>query len=272
MRSSASSGCIVTILIAAVLFYFFRGYVIFLLPLLGLLFFFPLLRRRSAFSHTHFNTTQPEAADAYPLLVLFAAIMKADGHVMRTELVYVSDALKKLYPPQAIPALIDELRNILHQNPSIEEACEQILAQYSLQSRISILYMLVGLAKVDGVVDPQERYLLYQIAARFYINSTYVDAFLRGNASYSYSSSYGSNGRGYTPPNSTQSQIDPYQILGITPSASDAQVKSAYRKLVNKWHPDRFQNTSQAEIDKATEKFKEIQSAYETICNARGLK
>ena len=245
MRSSASSGCIVTILIAAVLFSFFpAGYVILLLPLLALLSFFPLLRRRSAFSHSHFNTTQPEAADAYPLLVLFAAIMKADGHVMRTELVYVSDALKKLYPPQAIPALIDELRNILHQNPSIEEACEQILSQYSLQSRISILYMLVGLAKVDGVVDPQERYLLYQIAARFYINSTYVDAFLRGNASYSYSSSYGSNGRGYTPPNSTQSQIDPYQILGITPSASDAQVKSAYRKLVNKWHPDRFQNTS----------------------------
>ncbi len=60
---------------------------------------------------------------------------------------------------------------------------------------------------------------------------------------------------------------DPYKILGITPDASDDDVKKAYRKLVKKYHPDRYQNSPLA--DEASEKMKEINGAYDTIMNMR---
>ena len=289
MRNN-SSGCLLFVVGALLLFYFLGGYAIFLLPLLLLFGLLPLFfKGRRMGDGTSYNTS---AGSARPLLILFAAIMKADGRVMRTELVYVSEALKKLYPAEQIPELIDELKEILHQNLSIEEACDAILHQHTAQSRLTIIYLLVGLAQADGVVDAQERYLLYQIAARLGVERVYVDAFLRGNHSYSYAGGggyqegYNSSGYGYSgnysgdysggyagggrSRSSTFSGKDPYTVLGIEPTATDAQVKSAYRKLVNKWHPDRFQSKSQEEIDAATEKFKELQAAYETIGLARG--
>ena len=60
---------------------------------------------------------------------------------------------------------------------------------------------------------------------------------------------------------------DPYRILGITPDATDDEVKKAYRKLAKKYHPDRYQNSPLAED--ASEKMKEINSAYDMIMNMR---
>ena len=61
--------------------------------------------------------------------------------------------------------------------------------------------------------------------------------------------------------------MDPYQILGIDPQASDDEVKKAYRKLSKKYHPDaNINNPNQAAY---TEKFKEVQNAYKTIMDDR---
>lgn len=61
--------------------------------------------------------------------------------------------------------------------------------------------------------------------------------------------------------------MNPYQILGISPDASDDEVKKAYRKLSKKYHPDaNIGNPHQAEY---TEKFKEVQNAYKTIMDGR---
>ncbi len=277
MRSN--SGCLILIVVGLLLLYLLGSYAIFLLPLLVFVLpFFFKGRRVDARNEEAYRQYGASVDSARPLLILFAAIMKADGHIMRTELVYVSEALKRLYPLEIVPALIDELKEILHQNLSIEEACWTLRQQHTGQSRLTIIYMLVGLAEADGVVDSQERYLLYEIAARLGVERMYVDAFLHGNRSYSYTGQgreEGYNqqgGYGYSGGARRRSAFtgkDPYTVLGIEPTASDAQVKSAYRKLVNIWHPDRFQNKSQAEIDAATEKFKEIQAAYEEILKAR---
>ena len=59
--------------------------------------------------------------------------------------------------------------------------------------------------------------------------------------------------------------MDPYQILGISPNASDDEVKHAYRTLSKKYHPDaNINSVHQAEY---TEKFKQVQNAYKTITN-----
>ncbi len=58
---------------------------------------------------------------------------------------------------------------------------------------------------------------------------------------------------------------DAYKILGVSPSVTKAQLKKTYRTLAKKYHPDKYAGKSDAEIQKAEEKFQEIKEAYDVI-------
>ena len=60
---------------------------------------------------------------------------------------------------------------------------------------------------------------------------------------------------------------DPYKVLGVDPSATDEQIKDAYRALVKKYHPDKFADSDLAEL--ANEKMKEVNAAYDEIQKIR---
>ncbi len=60
---------------------------------------------------------------------------------------------------------------------------------------------------------------------------------------------------------------DPYKVLGVSPDASDEQVKAAYRELARKYHPDNY--TDNPLSDLAEEKMKEINEAYDTVIRSR---
>lgn len=60
---------------------------------------------------------------------------------------------------------------------------------------------------------------------------------------------------------------DPYSVLGVSPDASDEQIKRAYRELARKYHPDNYQNNPLADL--AEEKMKEINQAYDAITKGR---
>ncbi|MBP5289701.1 MAG: J domain-containing protein [Clostridia bacterium] len=60
---------------------------------------------------------------------------------------------------------------------------------------------------------------------------------------------------------------DPYQVLGVTPDATDEEIKKAYREMAKKYHPDNYANTEFSDI--ANEKMKSINEAYDAILRER---
>lgn len=60
---------------------------------------------------------------------------------------------------------------------------------------------------------------------------------------------------------------DPYKVLGVSPTASDDEIKTAYRNLARKYHPDKYAGSDLAEL--AEEKMKEVNAAYEQIQQMR---
>ena len=60
---------------------------------------------------------------------------------------------------------------------------------------------------------------------------------------------------------------DPYEVLGVRKDASMDEIKTAYKELVKKYHPDKYQNNPLSDL--AEEKLQEVNEAYETICKTR---
>jgi DnaJ like chaperone protein len=62
-----------------------------------------------------------------------------------------------------------------------------------------------------------------------------------------------------------------YKILEIAPTASDEEVKKAYRKMAVKYHPDKVSHLGEEFQQKAKEKFQRVNEAYEKIKKERGM-
>ena len=65
---------------------------------------------------------------------------------------------------------------------------------------------------------------------------------------------------------------NPYEVLGIPPTATDDEVKKAYRRMAMKYHPDKVANAGEQVRQQATDKFRSINDAYEHIKTLRGMK
>lgn len=88
---------------------------------------------------------------------------------------------------------------------------------------------------------------------------------------------FGNNQQQYGASGSSQttSTAQAYRVLGVPETATEAEIKKAYRKLILEYHPDTVaSNDGLSEESKkyATRKFREVQEAYEQICRERGIK
>lgn len=133
-----------------------------------------------------------------------------------------------------------------------------------LQLFLQIQVMAVA---ADGDVHPAEHEMLVRIARRLSLTERDVaqlEALLRSAAA-------GPSAAGAPP--SKQRLADAYAALGVSPTASDADVKRAYRRLMSRNHPDKLAARGLPETmrEMAEERSREINTAYDLVKEARGM-
>lgn len=222
---------------------------------------------RNDYSDTHFNQ-RPFEEDRnsflFSMLVLSSYIIKADGKIMHSEMEYVRNFLRNNFGEQAVRQGEDILLKLFEMQKQqgatafkemIRKSCVEISFHMNTGQRLQLLNYLIIIAKVDGVVSPEEVSALKEVAGYLGLSAQDVDSMLNMGAT--------SNQQG--------GLDEAYKVLGISPNATDDEVKAAYRKMALKHHPDRV-STLGDDVRKAAErKFQEINNAKERIFKARGI-
>lgn len=161
--------------------------------------------------------------------------------------------------------VFEEAAQSLH---SIADLTNQFYRLTAGQSQYHLNFMdfLVRLASVDGVLDTNERRMLHDVAAGLYISDEDFRLLLNRSAHTGKSGSGARAGGGGTQ--------NAYRILGCTAKSSDSEIRSAYRRLAAAYHPDKIISKDLPDefTQLANSKFQEIQSAYQEIKQARGIK
>ncbi|MBR6878761.1 MAG: TerB family tellurite resistance protein [Bacteroidales bacterium] len=200
-----------------------------------------------------FGNTEEKRDFNVTLLVLSAAVMKADGNVKKSELDYVKRFFLQNFGQERAENYIKMLREILDKDYNLYDVSRQVGQYMDYSSRLQLLHYLFGIAAADGNVSNQEIGVIQTI-------STYMGV---------YDSDYQSIKAMFV--KGINAYDNAYKILGVDPNASDEEVKKAYREMAKKNHPDLVSNLGE-EVRKAAEKkFQEINQAYETIKKQRGL-
>ncbi len=185
------------------------------------------------------------------LLVLTAAIMKADKTVKRSELDYVKKFFVQQFGQQQAVEQLQVLRDILKQEIPVYDVSNQIRMNMDYSSRLQLMHYLFGIAQADGDVVDTEINMLNTIARGMGI---------RGSDFNSIKAMF-------------VKEVDSnYKILEVDPNASMDDIKKAYRKMAVKYHPDKVSHLGEDVQRAANEKFQKISAAYEAIKTQRGVK
>lgn len=187
---------------------------------------------------------------AVSLIVLVAAVMKADNKILKSELDYVKDFFTRSFGYEKASDAILMLRDILKKDIPVDEVCAQIQKNMPYSERLQLLHLLFGIAKADGHVADSEIKMIHKIATYLRIDN-----------------------KDYTSIKSmfVKDVNSAYKILEVEPNASYDEIKKAYRKMAVKYHPDKVSHLGDDFQKAAKEKFQKVNQAYETIKTQRNF-
>ena len=185
------------------------------------------------------------------LLLLSAVVIKADGKVDEKELSYVRTHFINMYGEERANHAFKLFKGFIQNNDiSTQQVCIQIRQNLTHASRLQLIHLEIevaeqGLASVEKEIDE-----IRKIAGYLYINQPDFESI----KAMFYDDSESA-----------------YKILEIEKTASNDELKTAYRKMVKKYHPDKLQHLGEEHVKGAEEKFKEVQKAYEQIQKERNI-
>ena len=184
------------------------------------------------------------------LLVLVAAVMKADGKVVKSELDYVKQFFARQFGPESAKQATLMLKDILKQEIPLRDVCLQIRNHMDYSSRLQLLHILFNISVADSDIHPSEVEVVEKISSYLGVSS---NDFLSIKNMFI--------------PETDSS----YKILEIERSATDDEVKKAYRRMAMKYHPDKVSNLGDDIRKSADEKFKKVNEAYNKIKKERNM-
>ncbi|WP_139956891.1 tellurite resistance TerB family protein [Flavicella sediminum] len=185
------------------------------------------------------------------LLILSSFVIKADGKIDQRELDFVRAYFVKMYGKDRANHAFKLFKGIMqNKDTSVRQVSLQIRQQMQHASRLQLMHYLFALAKADEIVTPDELDMLQKIAGYLSIN---IHDFESIKAMF------------------YKDSESAYKILEIEKSATDQELKAAYRKMVKKHHPDKVKHLGDEHVKGAEEKFLKIQEAYEQIKKERSL-
>lgn len=222
---------------------------------------------RSGFSQQGFGTGRYDTTEGvrstfrFSLLVLASYIIRIDGRVMHSEMNLVRQWLRTNFGETAVAEGEQVMRKLFEQQKMLGHAeyrsavlssCQQLRQLMTYEQRLQLLNFLVMIAQADGVVVSEEVNALRECARYLGLTEGDVDSMLNLHDG-------GSN-------------LDAaYKVLGVAPTATDAEVKAAYRRLALQNHPDKVASLGEDVRLAAERKFQEINAAKETVWKARGM-
>ena len=183
------------------------------------------------------------------LLVLSAAVIKADGKTTSQELATMRSFFTRNFGAQAGGEAEEIVKELLTKEYNLYEVCGQIRSYMDYHQRLQLYHYLVALGACDGL-HQREIDILETIATYIGLSNAEVDSIFAQ----------------FLPSNDSN-----YRILEIEPNATDEEVKKAYRKMAIKYHPDKVATLGEDVQKAAEEKFKAVNQAYEAICKERGI-
>ena len=209
-----------------------------------------LNRSSGSVFQTRFSSAQSRTFQLN-LLALSATVIKADGDVKPQELQFVRNLFITNYGKEQATLIFETFNEqIKKQAQNIPELTRIFVEGTPYETRLQVLHFLFGVANADGTISQSELNKIDQIAFALGLRKSDFESI---KAMF------------------IQETDSAYKILEIMSSATDTEVKKAYREMAKKYHPDRLRSKDTALIKGAKEKFQEVQKAYEAIRKERGL-
>lgn len=184
------------------------------------------------------------------LLILASVVIKADGKVDERELNFVRSQFVGMYGKDRANKAFQLFKGMMKKQVSSRQVCIQIRQHMPHSSRLQLIHFLFGIAKADEYVSDIEVDEIRKIAGYLYVNQYDFESI---KAMF------------------YKSSDSAYKILEVEKSVTDSELKTAYRKMVKKYHPDKLIGLGDEHLKGAKEKFQRIQEAYEAIKKERGI-
>lgn len=210
------------------------------------------------------------------LLVLAAHVAKADNNrLLRSEMTYIQQYLVQMLGVAKAQSALLRFRDILNNDMDIQPVCNDFQQHATIYEKLLLLQFLFGFATADGEMRDEETNAILDISTRCGISrgdfESIKSMYVNRHSEYyyqSYHDAYQQRPSNYVPEDVLTND---YRILEIDPTASDDEVKKAYRAAAKKHHPDKVSHLGE-EVRKAAEvKFAQVNEAYEHIKKSRNI-
>ena len=186
------------------------------------------------------------------IIVLLACVIKADGRVLKSEINFIKPFLLRTFGEERAKQALVLLKQLLTEDIDPVAVSRQMAQYINYSTRLEFVRLLLEVSNSDGDIAPEELNIIEIIATNMSVQPADYQSLL---ALY-------------------QRHKDvnwAYTALEISPSATNDEVKKAYRRMAMKYHPDKVANASEELRKQATDKFRGINEAYEHIKQQRSM-